>query len=83
VLTDQGRYVGLEQSRGSVDTIVETYVDRAATKGEVVRIEGEPWQSWTDEGGDTALTRQQSGVTTLVVGTPDREVLVDYVTSLR
>lgn len=83
VLTDQDRYVGLEQSRGSVDTMVETYVDRAATKGEVVRIEGEPWQSWTDEGGDTALTRQEGGVTTLVVGTPDREVLVDYVTSLR
>ena len=83
VLTDEDRYVGLEQSRGSVRDMVETYVDREARRGRQVRIEGQQWRTWTDEDGDTALTRVEDGVTTLVVGTPELELLVDYVTTLR
>ena len=41
------------------------------------------WQTWTDEEGDTALTRVEDDVTVLVVGTPGIEVLVDYVETLR
>ncbi|HEY0774416.1 MAG TPA: DUF4245 domain-containing protein [Nocardioidaceae bacterium] len=83
VLTDEGRYVGLEQSRSSEGNMVEKYVDEAAVRGGTVDIGGDTWRIWTDEGGDTALTRVENGVTTLVVGTPDQDVLVDYVESLR
>lgn len=83
LLTDQDRYVGLEQGRDSVEDMVETYVDAEAVRGGRARIDGRTWQVWTDDGGDTALTRAQDEVTTLVVGTPEREVLVDFVRSLR
>lgn len=82
VLTDEDRYVGLEQSRSSVDKMVETYVDLEAVSGKPVQVEGQTWRTWTDEGGDTALTREDGEVTTLVVGTPGLDVLVDYVASL-
>ena len=82
VLTDEDRYVGLEQSRSSVDKMVETYVDREAVRGKPVQVEGQTWRTWTDEGGDTALTREDGEVTTLVVGTAGLDVLVDYVESL-
>ncbi len=83
VLTDDGRYVGLEQSRSSERNMVERYVDEEAVRGEPVDVDGETWRTWTDEGGDTALTRVRDGVTTVVVGTPGQDVLVDYAASLR
>jgi hypothetical protein len=83
VLTDEGRYVGLEQSRSSEQNLVERYVDREAVAGGRVTIAGETWRTWTDEGGDTALSRVEDGVTVVVVGTPDQDVLVDYVETLR
>lgn len=83
VLTDEGRYVGLEQSHSSPGKMVETYVDREAVEGEPMRVVGDTWQTWTDEGGDTALVRERDGVTTLVVGTAGVDVLVDYIESLR
>lgn len=82
VLTDQDRYVGLEQSRTSLRTMVERYVDPEAVPGGRVQVEGRSWRTWTDDGGDTALGRTDGGVATLIVGTPSRDVLVDYVASL-
>ena len=82
LLTDEDRYVGLEQSRSSVDKMVETYVDPEAIRGKPVQVEGQTWRTWTDEGGDTALTRETGEVTTLVVGTAGLDVLVDFVESL-
>lgn len=83
ILTDQDEYVGLEQSRGSVSDLVETYVDRNAVRGRPVVVDGTPWRSWTDAGGDTALTRVDGGVTTLVVSSAGRDVLVDFTETLR
>lgn len=83
LLTDQERYVGLEQGTSSVRDMVGTYVGEEAVREGRVRIGGRSWQVWTDEGGDTALTRAHGDVTTLVVGTPEREVLVDFVRGLR
>jgi hypothetical protein len=82
VLTDEDRYVGLEQSRSSLEKMVETYVDREAVRGKTVQVEGEAWRTWTDGDGDTALTRVDDEVTALVVGTAGLDVLVDYVESL-
>lgn len=83
VLTDEDRYVGLEQAVGSERSIVETYVDPDPVRGKNVTIDGQSWRTWTDAGGDTALVRSRAQVTTLVVGSVGQDELVDYVTSLR
>jgi hypothetical protein len=82
MLTDEGRYVGLEQARDSVDTMVEQYVDEQAERGDDVVIDGRTWQRWSDD-RDEALVRQQGEATTLVVGTAAQEVMVDFVRLLR
>lgn len=83
VLTDQDKYVGLEQSRKPLGDMVATYVDQKAVRGPVVLIDGKPWRSWSDSGGDTALTRAQDGVATLVVTSGGQDLLVRYTSSLR
>ena len=82
VLTDQGRYVGLEQAFRTPRSMVRTYVDSAPSQGGQVVVAGQRWRTWTDADGDTALVRRQGPVTTLVVGSVGRDVLVDYVASL-
>ena len=81
LLTDEGRYVGLEQAPDSPDTMVEQHVDEDAQPGDDVVIEGATWESWSD-GEDEALVREGRDVTTLVVGTTSREELEDFVRSL-
>jgi hypothetical protein len=57
LLTDAGRYVGIEESRGSPEDLAEQYVDQDAVRGEDVTVDGQTWQTWTDSGGDYALVR--------------------------
>jgi len=83
VLTDEGRYVGLEQAVVSEKSMVRTYVDPEPSQGADITIDGQSWSTWTDQGGDTALVRKEAKVTTLVIGSVSQEVLVDYVESLR
>lgn len=84
MLTAEDRYVGLEQSDDPVRTMVETHVDPDAEKGEPVSVDGVPWTSYTDSGGDLALVRRAEGTTTLVVGheVPQGD-LVAFAASLR
>ena len=58
MLTDEDRYVGLEQADDSVATMVETYVDQARERGRPVQVDGRPWPTYTDAGGDLALVRR-------------------------
>lgn len=84
LLTDEDRYVGLEQADASAESLVETHVDDAAVRGEPVEIDGERWTTWTDEGGDLALVRRAGETTTLVVGhRVPQETLVAFIQSLR
>lgn len=83
LLTDADRYVGLEQAPRSAEKMVEAYVDPEAVEGEPVQVAGKTWRTWTDEDGDTALVRTEREVTTLVVGTPEQDVLEEFVASLR
>lgn len=84
LLTDEGRYVGVEQARSSEENLVETHVDEAARRGQPVTVAGVRWQTWTDEGGDLALVRGGDEVTTLVVGHEvPLDQLVDFTASLR
>lgn len=86
MLTDEERYVGVEQSRGAVERMVRTYVDEDAAPGEDVEVaEGElagTWQSWTDADGDFALTRTFEDTTVLVVGTAGEDVIVSVAGAL-
>ncbi|HEX2892617.1 MAG TPA: DUF4245 family protein [Marmoricola sp.] len=71
LLTDQGKYVGIEESRVSTNDLVTQYVDQEAVRGKDVTIHGETWQSWSDSGGDHALVRSVA-----VGGRPYESVLV-------
>jgi hypothetical protein len=82
-LTADDDYVGLEQADESAEELVEQHVDADATEGDPVTVDGEEWQSWTDEGGDSALVRETDAVTTLVVGTVEQETLAEFIHTLR
>jgi hypothetical protein len=71
LLTDTGKYVGIEESRASAQDLAEQYVDQDAVRGDDVTVDGESWQTWTDSGGDYALVRSVS-----VGGKPYESVLV-------
>jgi hypothetical protein len=83
VLTARDKYVGLEQANTSVRAMVSQYVDKQAHRLPPVTVDGSTWTAWSDSGGDFALCRRQGRTTTLVVGTPGRAVITDYVASLR
>ncbi|MFP5253146.1 MAG: DUF4245 domain-containing protein [Actinomycetes bacterium] len=84
MLTEGGRYVGVEQARSSAENLVEEHVDEEARRGRPVTVAGERWTTWTDDGGDLALVREGDDVTTLVVGHEvPLEVLVELTASLR
>ena len=84
VLSAGGRYVGLEQGREPVSSMVERYVDERAQRGRRVEVAGEPWTTYTDSGGDLALVRREGRTTTLVVGhAVPLAALVSYTASLR
>jgi hypothetical protein len=84
VLTDARRYVGLEQSRDSVRSMVRDFVDESAVRGPSTDVAGVAWSTYNDEGGDLALVRRAGGTTTLVVGHEvPRSALVSYAASLR
>jgi hypothetical protein len=71
LLTDDDRYVGIEESRGSSQDLAEEFVDEDAVRGKDVAIGDATWQSWTDAGGDYALVRSVE-----VAGAPYESVLV-------
>jgi hypothetical protein len=84
VLTDEGRYVGLEQADASVRSMVSDHVDGAARRGTPVDVDGRSWATYTDSGGDLALVRRAGRTTTLVVGHDvPRSDLVSYTAGLR
>jgi len=71
MLTDSGKYVGIEESRASTRVLVERYVDQDAVRGKDITVAGQVWQTWTDSGGDYALVRSLA-----VGGQPYESVLV-------
>jgi hypothetical protein len=84
VLTDQNRYVGLEQGDLPVRSVVHQYVDASATRGRPVEVGGTTWATYSDSGGDLGLVRHQGRTTTLVVGHDVPEsTLASYTASLR
>lgn len=82
MLTEEERYVGLEQADRSPDSMVEEHVDEGAVAGDPVEVDGETWASYTDAGGDLALVRRAGGSTVLVVGPVSAEVLTTLLKTL-
>jgi hypothetical protein len=81
-LTDEEKYVGLEQAREDVDDMVAQHVGEDAEETGEVTVAGQRWQSWTDSDDDRALVREAGGVTTLVVGRVPQETLEQLLATL-
>ncbi len=73
MLTKDDQYVGIEERTESVPTLVATYVDKEAVAGTDEDLSGRTWATWTDSGGDFAMTTTQGPTTYLIGGsaTPD------------
>ena len=82
MLTDTGKYVGVEEALGGVKDLVEEHVDEDAVQGKDVRIGGQTYQTWTDAGGDYAVSRTvpvPGGVESyLVVGPASPATIRDF-----
>ncbi len=82
MLTQERRYVGLEQTQDPAVTMVEEFLDPEAERGEDVVIDGRAWQTWSHEDED-ALVSEGSDATALVTGTVSQEELARFAGSLR
>jgi hypothetical protein len=71
ILTDDDTFVGMQQSKDSVDDLLHEYVDENPREGEPVGLPGSlapTWRSFSDEGGDRALATEVDGWNILVYG---------------
>ena len=87
LLTDQQKYVGVEEALGGVEDLVEEHVDPDAEQGEDVTIDGETWQTWRDRGGDYAVSRSlrvagEIRESWLVVGTAAPDTIREFAAEL-
>lgn len=81
VLTDDEDYIGLDQSKVSVGRAVERFADGSKADGSA-DIDGETWSVRKGPEDRTTYVRRDGDVTTVVIGTPSRRVIEDYITSL-
>lgn len=84
--TADGRFVGIRKEDASLDQLLETYVDESPDEGETVTIDSSvatSWQTWTDDGGDTAYASEVGEEWVLVYGSAPAEDLRTVVESLR
>lgn len=87
LLSGTTRFLGLEESRDSLGSLVHAHVDPDAEAGPKVEVGATTWQSWSDSGGDHALGRNLPDRTgksqsVLVYGNVDIATLQDYAASL-
>jgi hypothetical protein len=86
-LTDSGAYVGVEEALGGVSDLVEEHVDADAVQGKDVTIGGQTYKTWTDRGGDYAVSRTVrtgSGYESwLVVGPASPTTIRSFAATLR
>jgi hypothetical protein len=89
ILTDKRNYVGIEESKSTVEDLATEHVDANAKQGKDVTIGGETWQTFTDAGGDYAVARtkkRKDGSTVeswMVVGTAPKQEIRDFAGSLK
>jgi hypothetical protein len=88
LLTEHGKYVGVEEAFGDVQDLVDEHVDPDAQQGKDVTIDGQTYQTWTDPDGDYAVSRTvelggSDRESWLVVGTAPHGTIRDFAASLR
>ena len=69
--TADGRFAGIRREQASLEDLLETYVDASATQGRTITVDtplARRWQSWTDDGGDTAYAAKVGQEWLLVYG---------------
>ncbi len=84
-LTDDEHFVGIRQADEDADDLVSDYVDVNATAGDPYRASASvapTWETWTDDGGDTAYAATVGDTTVLVFGSAPAAVLAELVESL-
>jgi hypothetical protein len=81
-LTPEEEYVGLEQSNGPTNDVVQQSTP-ADQPGEPVSIAGQEWQTLTSGDGETALVLVDGEVTSVVTGTAPLNELVAFAENLR
>jgi hypothetical protein len=87
-LTQTRKYVGVEESRTSIQDLADAKVDPDALQGKDVTIAGRTWQTFTDSGGDYAVARslRLRGATVeswLVVGTAPHDQIRAFAATLK
>ena len=85
MLTRGDEYVGFVQSPAALPELLTTYVDPHPQSGSPVRVSGSvtsQWDTWSDTGGDTALSAQHGKDSLLVFGTVSRDQLEQLASSL-
>lgn len=83
--TDEGRFVGIRREDAALDQLLETYVDESPEEGETSTIDSAlatQWQTWTDDGGDTAYASEVGEEWLLVYGSAPAEDLRMVVSTL-
>jgi Protein of unknown function (DUF4245) len=89
MLTPGNEYAGLQESPLTVPELLTTYVDGDPTSGAPVTLDSgvvTRWETWTDSGGDTALTAQWHHQSLMVFGSASRsdlEALASTLTTKR
>jgi hypothetical protein len=73
-VTPSEKYAGFVVSDDSREPALRQVLDGAEEKGSV-RVGGSAWTRWISERGETALTREQDGVTVLVTGSASQAEL--------
>lgn len=81
VLTDDGKYVGLEQTGAGILTALQDYSPDTTPRG-TSAIGGFTWQVRQSTNGETTLVREEGGITIIVTGTAAKSVLETYAASL-
>ncbi|MEZ0579583.1 DUF4245 family protein [Nocardioides sp. MH1] len=85
LFTDDEKFVGIEQQTATVDSLLDSYVDKDATTTDIFRADGsvaDAWQGYEDAGGDAAYASTVHGQTVLVYGDVAPGVLQDVIDRL-
>lgn len=85
MLTPDNQYAGVQESPLSLPELLTTYVDPHPTAGAPVTLDSglvTRWDTWTDSGGDTALTARWHHESLMVFGTASKSDLEAVAASL-
>ncbi len=82
MLTQDRKYVGVEESTLSAKDLAKSSIDPSATQGADVTAGGVSWQRWTGPGNNIAYVRQTKDFTLLLVTTGGDDTLEILISTL-